>query len=302
MRRARLPPPVVRGDRVGVAALSGPIDPDRLAAGIEALSELGFEPVEASNLRARSCLFAGTDEQRVAGFHELAADSSIKAVIFARGGHGVLPILSDLDWRVLARTPRAYVGYSDLTPFLLEVSRRLGIVSFHGPMVAAELAAGLEERESDSLLGALGGRFPQHHAIDILVDRGSCRGVLAGGCLSLLVATLGTPMWPRLGRSLLFLEDVDEPLYRIDRMLTHLRLSGSLDRIRGLIAGDMTGRADRVEVEQRLVELARRFSWTVAAGLDVGHTRPNLTMPIGLQTTLDTRTSSLIVGASDRSN
>jgi len=104
MRTARLPPPVLPGDRVGVAALSGPVDPERLEAGLEALAGLGFEPVPAANLglQSRDGLFAGTDDERLAAFHELAADPEIRAIVFARGGHGILRLLPGIDWDHLA--------------------------------------------------------------------------------------------------------------------------------------------------------------------------------------------------------
>ncbi len=145
---------------MGVAALSGPVDPARLEAGLEALRRLGFEPVLAANVLSRHGLFAGGDEERLAAFHRLAADPSLSAIFFARGGHGLLRLLPAIDWDLLRRHPRAYVGYSDLTPFLLEVVRRLGLVTFHGSMVAADLARGLRPEEEESLLGALAGRYP----------------------------------------------------------------------------------------------------------------------------------------------
>lgn len=157
---ARLPPEVAPGDRVGVAALSGKVEPEALEAGVEALRGLGFEPVLAENVRRHHGSFAGADEERLAGFHDLAADPAIRAIFFARGGHGVLRLLHRLDWRLLERHPRAYVGYSDLTPFLLEVVRRLGLVAFHGPMVAVDFARGLDSGELSALLESLAHRTP----------------------------------------------------------------------------------------------------------------------------------------------
>ena len=110
-----LPPPLQPGDRVGVAALSGTVEIRRLEAGLEALAELGYEPVEAANLRSRSGIFAGSDDERLRAFHDLAADPDLRAIFFTRGGHGLLRILPSMDWQLLARHPRAYVGYSDLT-------------------------------------------------------------------------------------------------------------------------------------------------------------------------------------------
>lgn len=304
MLPARLPPPVRPGDRVGVAALSGPVDPERLARGLAELRRLGFEPVPARNLAAvsaRSGLFAGDDAERLAAFHELAADPSLGAILFSRGGHGLLRLLPHLDWDLLARTPRAYVGYSDLTPFLLEVVRRLGVVAFHGPMVAADLARGLAVEEEESLLGALAGDYPVAHSLAVALRPGEAEGPLLGGCLSLLAATLGTPYAPDLAGAILFLEDVNEPAYKLDRLLTHLRLAGSLDAIRGMVFGHFDSgpngpRGASGDLAALVTESLAGFEWPVAWGEKSGHRAPNLTLPLGLTARLE-EGPRLVLGA-----
>jgi len=306
----RLPPPAGPGDRVGVAALSGPIDPERLERGMAALARLGFVPVPADNLASRHGLFAGSDAERLAAFHRLAADPSLAAILFARGGYGVSRILPGLDWDLLARRPRAYVGYSDLTPFLLGVVRRLGLAAFHGPLVAGDLARGLAAAEEESLLGALAGRYPVVLPLDppLRAAREEVSGPLLGGCLSLLTATLGTPYAADLSGSLLFWEEVAEPPYRIDRMLTHLRLSGSLDTIRGMIVGHITEagavgpagsgdvEAGRADWPQVVGEALAGFSWPLAWGLPSGHEAPNRTLPLGLTARLPADAAQLVLG------
>ena len=296
-----VPPPVVRpGDRVGVAALSGPVDPERLGAGLEALRQLGFEPVVAANLAGSTGLFAGEDDQRLAGFHDLLTEPGLRAVIFARGGHGLLRLLPRIDWDLLARRPLAYVGYSDLTPFLLEVVRRLGVAAFHGPMVAVDLARGLDGAETDSLLGALAGDLPTALPVRCSAGEADCRGRLLGGCLSMLAATLGTGFAPSLDGSILFWEDVDEPLYRLDRMLTQLRLSGSLTGLRGMVVGELTptdvGPEPQPTLPEIVEELARDHGWSVAYGCPSGHCQPNLTLPLGLPARLEPDPGRLVVG------
>lgn len=295
-----LPPAVRPGDRVGVAALSGAVDPERLEAGMEALRGLGFEPVPAANLTRGPGLFAGDDDQRLAAFHDLLDEPRLRAVIFARGGHGLLRLLPRIDWRMLARRPLAYVGYSDLTPFLLEVVRRLGLAAFHGPMVAVDLARGLSSAETDSLLGALAGELPAALPVRVPSPAASCRGRLMGGCLSMLTATLGTDFAPPIAGSLLFLEDVDEPLYRIDRMLTQLRLSGSLAGLEGMVVGELQPVDESPDLEptlpEILQELAREHGGCVAWGVPAGHCQPNMTLPLGLAARLDGAAGELVVG------
>jgi muramoyltetrapeptide carboxypeptidase len=290
---AHLPPPAGPGDRVGVAALSGAVDPARLEAGLAGLRALGFEPVPAANLRSRDGLFAGGDAERLDAFHRLAADPDLPAIFFARGGHGLLRVLPGLDWDLLRRRPRAYVGYSDLTPFLLEVVRRLGLVAFHGPMVAADLARGLDAEEEGSLLAALAGRYPAVQPFSRWLREpaaATASAPLLGGCLSLLTATLGTPFAPDLEGALVFWEDVGEPLYRLDRMLTHLGLSGNLANIAGMIVGhvgDGQAAAEPADWPSLIGGSVGHFSWPLAWGLESGHAPPNRTLPLGLPARLE---------------
>jgi len=283
-----------------VAALSGPVDPGRLEAGVEALRRLGFEPVLADNLRMRHGLFAGSDADRLAAFHRLAADPDLPVILFARGGHGVLRILPGLDWDLLARRPRAYMGFSDLTPFLLAVVRRLGLVAFHGPMVAADLARELSPEDEAAFLAALAGRYPAELPLTAVLRPGSARGPLLGGCLSLLTSSLGTPWAPDLAGAVVFWEDINEPPYRIDRMLTHLGLSGTLESIAGMIVGHVgelqePGR-EPVDWPAQIADSLARYSWPLAFGLASGHVPPNRTLPLGQMARLDAEAGRLVLG------
>jgi muramoyltetrapeptide carboxypeptidase len=304
---ARLPPPAGPGDRVGIAALSGPVDPERLERGLAALSRLGFIPVPADNLAARHGrhgLFAGSDAVRLAAFHRLAADPSLSAILFARGGHGVLRVLPGIDWDLLARRPRAYVGFSDLTPFLHALVARLGLVGFHGPMVAVDFAreGGLRPEEEASFLGALAGRYPVEVPLGAPLRTGAeARGLLLGGCLSLLTAVQGTPYAPDLSGALVFWEDVAETPHRIDRMLTHLHLSGSLATISGMIVGHLTpGPGAELPADPDwpglVGEALAGSPWPVAWGLASGHEAPNLTLPVGLGARLPAAADRLVLG------
>lgn len=284
------------GDRVGVAALSGPVDPGRLEAGVAALRRLGFEPVLADNLRSRHTFFAGPDAERLAAFHRLAADPHLPAILFARGGHGVLRLLPHLDWDLLARYPRAYMGFSDLTPFLLAVVHRLGLVAFHGPMVAADLARGMSPEDEASFLDALAGRYPAEIPFErwLRAPSRTPAGPLLGGCLSLLTATLGTPWFPDLEGAVLFWEDLNEAPYRLDRQLTHLGLSSNLAEIEAMVVGHLGGTEGTPEASVPSAEWAAvvadglaGFSWPVAWGLPAGHWAPNRTLPLGLRARLE---------------
>lgn len=297
--RVRLPPPVHPGARVGVAALSGAVDPLRLERGCAALRQLGFEPVPAANLARRNDYLAGTDGERLEAFHRQVADPSLAAILFARGGYGVPRILPALDWELLGRFPKVYCGYSDLTPFLDQVVRRSRLAALHGPMVAADLARGLSPEEESSFLAALAGEFPRAFAVERFLVEGEAEGPLLGGCLSLLAAVVGTPYAPDLAGSILLVEDVNERPYRLDRMLTQLLLSGALAGVRGIAVGklDLAPDEDPSSLDRLLLDRLGRLGVPVAVGLACGHTPPNLTLPLGLRSRLDS-ISGLTVGIS----
>ncbi len=301
------------GARVGIAALSGRPAERALERGLERLRALGYEPVLASNLETLAegpSMFAGCDHDRLAGFHALAADETIEAIVFARGGHGLLRVLPEIDWELLARRPRLYMGYSDLTPFLHQVVRRLGWIAFHGPMVAPDLGREeFSELEERAFSASFEGRIGRSFELEVLARGGQERpvvGPLDGGCLSLLVASLGTPWAPCFRGSVVFLEDVGEPGYRLDRMLTQLSLSDTLDRVVGIVLGHLSAIDENSEScspkgsgapeasaqsgeewRTALIEVCNGSGRVLLAGLPAGHSTPNIPLPLGAAVTLD---------------
>lgn len=304
------PPSLREGSRVGVAALSGPVDPERLRAGLDRLETWGFEPILARNLESRVGFLAGDDAARVAGLHELLQDG-VDGVVFARGGHGVLRILDRLNWDLVGSRPRWFVGYSDLTPFLLEVTRRFGWQTLHGPMVATDLYRELAEAEKRALLACLRGAPWPEVSLTAVADPGDheqIEGRVVAGCLSMVCSVLGTPFSPveLFDDAIMLLEDVGESAYRIDRMLTQLRLAG-LGRARGLVFGHCHARHEDVEdsrddeapaddVIEVLAEHAERLGIPVWAGLGFGHGTPNLAVPVGAKGRIEARCLRIDMG------
>jgi len=276
---ARIPRRVQTGDRIGIAALSGVVDPERLQRGVQAVRALGFEAVLGSNLTARQGFLAGTDEQRLGAFEELLRDESLAAIWFARGGYGATRLLPKVNWELLTTTPRVYLGYSDLTPLLLEIERRTGWASLHAPMVAADLAEGLESGEQQALLAALGGTVLEPIIGRQATGSFSVEGIVRGGCLSMLVAAVGTEYTPQLSEILL-LEDVDEPQYRLDRMVTQLAQSGALAPVQAVAVGC------KEEDDAGWLEVLEATGLPALVGLNVGHTRPNYVIPLGARARL----------------
>jgi muramoyltetrapeptide carboxypeptidase len=285
-----------RGDRIGVAAPSGPVDEERLGRGVAELERLGFAVLVAEGVLEHRGFTAGTVENRLRQLHGLFADPAVAAIMCARGGAGTVQLLPHLDRDLVQENPKPLVGYSDITCLHLEMER-LGLTSLHGPMVARELADGGTAYDLASLWHALTGEGePYASGPDDLVALagGSGAGVLRGGCLSLLAAAAGTPWALRSldEPTILFVEDIDERPYRVDRMLRQLRASGALQGVTGVVFGDMKGCApgfhEDYALEEILLEALDGLDVPVALGLSSGHTtHPNVTLPFGVPARLE---------------
>ncbi len=274
------------GGRIGIAAVSGPVDPERLAAGVRELEGLGYTTVLADNVARREGFLAGTDEERAGGYRRLLTDESIDAIFFARGGYGASRTLRHLDSVEIRAHPKIHLGGSDLTALLAYVWKHASLVTFHGPMVAVEMGRGgvLDWAE------VLSGSAPSEHRIrpdDVLVS-GSAEGLLAGGCLSILGSLVGTPEAVDGKDRILFWEDVAEPLYRLDRLLTQLERSGTLDGLRGMVIGSVVpGREESSEaVREYLRDRFRAAPFPVVLGIPAGHLAAPRTLPLGLSVRL----------------
>ncbi|HQR46144.1 MAG TPA: LD-carboxypeptidase [Thermoanaerobaculia bacterium] len=294
MRLRRLRP----GDVVGVAALSGPVDPDDLARGASALEAMGYRVRLAPNvgLRSGTLSLAGSDAERLAGYRELLLDPGVAAILFARGGYGVTPLLPRLDPAELAANPKIHCGFSDLTALAARLLARCGLPSFHGPMVAADLARGLDPLSAAFFPSMLEGRGPSSLALpdaDVLVP-GDFEGPLVGGCLSLLAAAAGTGDEFPYDGSVLLVEDVGEEAYRIDRMLVTLRNAGRLAKLSGILIGSLSavtfgGVEDPPRLRALLTERLAPLGVPVVAGVPAGHGRPNVALPLGGRVNWDGR-------------
>ena len=281
---------------IGVVAPAGPVDEERLRRGTAELERLGFRVRVGEGVLERRGFTAGSVDTRILQIHDVFADPDVAAVACARGGAGVMQLLPHLDRDLLQANPKLLIGYSDITLLHLELER-LGIASLHGPMVARELADGAGAYDHESLWHGLTGEGAGYASgPDDLVSLagGTGEGVLRGGCLSLLAAAAGTPWELRSTDepTLLFVEDVDEKPYRIDRMLRQLRASGALQGVTGVVFGDMKGCTpgfhDDYRLEDVLLEALEGLEVPVALGLSSGHTtHPNLTLPLGVRARLE---------------
>ncbi|POX46591.1 LD-carboxypeptidase [Streptomyces sp. Ru72] len=293
------PPRLAPGARVAVVAPSGPVIEERLAAGLDILRGWDLDPVVAPHVLDRHPDFpylAGTDADRAADFQAAWCDPEVSAVLCARGGYGVQRMMDLLDWEALrAAGPKVLVGYSDVTALHEAFASRLGLVTLHGPMVAAadflkntrtqdHLRATLFEPESVRTITSSG---------TALVP-GRARGVTSGGCLALIAAELGTPYArSRETGGLLLLEDIGEEAYRVDRLLTQLLRSGRLERVTGIALGSWEGCGPYERLRDVFTDRLGGLGIPVVERFGFGHGEGAPTMPLGVAAELDADNGTL---------
>jgi muramoyltetrapeptide carboxypeptidase len=295
------------GDRVALVAPAGPVADAAIERGLERCRRLGLVPVLGDRAGARTGYLAGRDRDRAADLASALADPDIAAVWALRGGYGTLRTLEHLDLSTTVGAPKPFIGFSDNTAIHLALHRR-GIVSFHGPHAGFEHFPPLTEAAFRAVLMEPdpAGALPAAPVAPTVISDGSAEGALVGGNLALLAAACGTRHQPDTRDAILFLEDVGEPLYRVDRMLIQLRLAGLLDGIRGIALGEFVGLTDEEggsgpasgsEPPPGLVDLAAELlaplGVPVVAGFPFGHGRENWTLPLGVRARLDAGAGTL---------
>jgi muramoyltetrapeptide carboxypeptidase len=295
----RIKPPALRpGDTVGIVAPASNIKRGDLQAGCEGLRRAGYQPFYFDSILEQDLYFAGSAQRRAQELEEMFAREEVRAIVCARGGYGANYLLEALDLQKIKAHPKIFIGYSDLTTLLTYFLDTAGLVTFHGPMVAKDW---LHEDGVDlmSWQAALAATDPWEPNLGAgsgasgLVE-GAGEGVLYGGCLSILVASLGTPYEIQTEGTILFLEDVAAKPFQIDRMLMQLKLAGKLDGLRGIMFGEMRDCRQTANQEYTLEEVVLRIVGSlrvpVAYGVRSGHvTAGNFTLPIGVRARLTVR-------------
>lgn len=299
------PRPLKRGGTVGICSPSSPSSPSGLLAGVRALQTRGYRVVlspHAAIVNADLPYLAGSDEERAEDLNELLSDPQVDAVLCARGGYGTCRLLDLVDYDALRLDPKPLVGYSDITALQLAIAVRAGVVTFSGIMATNRHDLGgaeLDPFSEASLWQAIGDTpFPRvfAHADDVPPWEGQRVGRVTGPvypvCLSLITSLLGTPYLPDLHGAILVIEDIGEDLYRIDRMLTQLRLAGILENLTALLVGVFNGKGDEEDAQMsvKVPALARAFTpphVPVASGIAYGHVARRLTLPSGAVGTVD---------------
>ena len=283
-----------QGSRLAIVSPASAAKAELVEAGMERLRGMGYEPVLFPNALARGPLYyAGTVEQRVDDLHAAFADATIDGIVCTRGGWGSAELLPYLDAALIRENAKVFVGYSDHTSLHIWLRKFAGLVTFHGPMCAADFsrADGADVSSWEHVLGS-GAGFLLGAAEGLrMLKPGVAEGVFDGGCLSIFVEALGTPYAPEAAGGILFLEDVGTKPYQWDRQLLHLRYAGQLDGVKGIVLGDMTQcvpAAEQELLERAILHALRDFAGPVGIGLRSGHVGAgNVTLPLGVRARLE---------------
>ncbi|HWP66440.1 MAG TPA: LD-carboxypeptidase [Candidatus Limnocylindria bacterium] len=275
-------------------APSGAVDAGRLARGVAVLESWGLRVRLGRAIGERCGYLAGPDERRLADLQAMLDDPDVRAVFCARGGYGSQRIVPSVDWSGLVRSPKLIIGYSDATVLLAAALRAIG-TAVHGPMVADDLARGLAAPAVERLRRLLmEPDYRWHDDVPVCVRPGCAEGRLVGGCLSVVAATLGTPHALDARGAILFLEDVNEHAYRLDRLLLQIRQSGLLDGVAGVVFGTFETCAahDGVTPLDVVRDHFADARVPVAYGLAAGHSPApsevvNMALPLGIRVRLD---------------
>jgi muramoyltetrapeptide carboxypeptidase len=289
------PPRLRGGGRIGVVAPAGRVDRDEVESGIAAIRAEGFEVELGMNLFEAKGYLAGEPQCRARDLVDFFQRSDIDAIFCARGGFGSIQLLPYLSASLQADA-KIFVGYSDITILLNWFRQFRGMITFHAPMVAMDLSRGLSARSRSHFWPLLSGEI-QNWKMDLteVVRPGFAEGDMVGGCLSLVVTTLGTPYEINTAGKLLFLEDVGEKPYRLERMMTQLLMAGKLDHPAGVLLGDFTRCDDAGPRDFREIatEVFRHVSYPVVMGMRAGHGDENLALPFGARMALDGNRATL---------
>lgn len=304
MNRPLAPTPLRKGDTLGVIAPAGRLyDEDRFTVGVRILHEMGFQVKFPRNLWPGSSYLADSDENRGQELNNLLKDPEVKGLIAMRGGYGCLRILEQVDADLVSRNPKLLVGFSDITVLQNYLLEKTGLISLHGPVVTS--LGSVCRKSLKSFFNCLTGRWDRpvvSARLEILRGGIHAKGVMVGGNLASLVTLLGTRFDISWDDKIVFLEDTNEPEYKLDRMLTQLKLAGKFNKPSGLVIGDFSSAAlqddiDRLRYREmvwtRVLELCQGSSFPIWGNFPAGHCPTNHTFPLGAMAAMEGATAQL---------
>jgi muramoyltetrapeptide carboxypeptidase len=280
-------PRLTANDTVGIIAPASPVSKPEIVEGLQLVESFPLKVRLGSHLFDRLSYLAGSDRDRIFDLHQMFSDPEIKAIFCTRGGYGSARLLDNIDFDLIRENPKVLVGFSDLTALLIALYKASGLTTIHGPTLS-DLPKGKNWQHLSRLITT--SHKPQISlAHGRAINEGKARGILLGGNLSTICALLDTPFLPSFERIILFLEEKGESPYRVDRMLTHLLLSGRLAHLSALVIGQMEDCGEQEIIHSLLQERLGRLRIPVVTGLPVGHGLENISVPLGLPALLDTK-------------
>ena len=287
----RAPPPLAPGARVALVAPAGPLrGREDIDGAIANVRTLGWEPVVATHALARTGYFAGDDATRASDLNAALRDSRIDGVWCLRGGYGAVRIVDRIEWGAFREHPKPLLGYSDITAVHGAIARQAGLVSYHAPTARSPLSAFSRASLANAVMRGEDSCGVAERAR--VLRAGGATGRLEGGNLAVLAGLVGTPYMPVLDGAILVLEDVNEAVYRIDRMLAQMRLSGALNGVRAIVFGECTNCPEEADdgargLDEVLLELAELLRVPCLAGVPIGHVPDQWTLPLGALAEVD---------------
>lgn len=290
------PQHLIPGDTIRIVASSSPFETEAFEAGLALLHSWGFKTKFQKNIFEREPYLAGSDKRRAKELISALHDDSAKAILFARGGYGAMRLLPLLDKIKIKSKPKIILGYSDITCLLNYIQKRLGWITFYGPVVAKDLSLATDGHTKNSFYECLTSTkniAPMVFDEAQSIRTGKATAPMVGGCLSLIVSQLGTPYDLNTDNRILFLEDVNEKPYQIDRMLTHLKLAGKFKKCRGLVFGSLAGPNPSDHYRQTIQSVLEDCRFPILSNISAGHTKIKTTLPLGLKIKLDAKAKSI---------
>lgn len=292
------PKPLQKGDKVAIIAPASPSDKNLIDKCIASLNELGLKVVIGESCLSEHGFLSGTDDIRANDINCMFADKNIKGIFALRGGYGCARLLDLIDFKLIKKNPKIFIGYSDITALHIAINQKSKLITYHGPMISTELIKGLDEYsaeyykkfifEHEKIEDLLN---PEGNSLEI-INNGIASGELIGGNLSLICSSLGTKYEINTKNKILFLEEVDEVPYKVDRMLTHLKQSGKLKEANGIILGAFTNciapnNKKSLSLQEVFNEIILPLKKPTISNLACGHCLPTLTLPLGEKVLLD---------------
>lgn len=292
------PKPLQKGDSVAIIAPASPSDKNLIDKCITSLNELGLKVVVGESCLSEHGFLSGTDDIRANDINCMFADKNIKGIFALRGGYGCARLLNLIDFKLIKKNPKIFVGYSDITALHIAINQKSKLITYHGPMISTELIKGLDEYTADYYQKFIFGYEkveelvnPEEDNLEI-INTGIATGQLVGGNLSLICSSLGTKYEINTKNKILFLEEVEEVPYKVDRMLIHLKQSGKLKDANGIILGAFTNciapnNKKSLSLQEVFNEIILPLKKPTISNLVCGHCLPTLTLPLGAKVLID---------------